>query len=38
MNTTIGQALQSLMAGQSTPQQFTETVEKDYADFVASNG
>ncbi|WP_127131422.1 extracellular solute-binding protein [Georgenia sp. SYP-B2076] len=37
MNTTIGQALQSLMAGESTPKQFTETVEADYAAFVGSN-
>ncbi|MFD1504703.1 extracellular solute-binding protein [Georgenia yuyongxinii] len=38
MNTTIGQALQALMAGESTPQEFTESVEADYAEFVASNG
>lgn len=38
MNTTIGQALQALMAGETTPQEFTETVEADYAEFVASNG
>ena len=37
MNTTLGQALQSLIGGETTPAQFTETVEADYADFVASN-
>ena len=31
-------ALQGLMTGDLTPKQFTETVEEDYAEFVASNG
>ncbi|MGH3703423.1 MAG: ABC transporter substrate-binding protein [Agromyces sp.] len=35
---TMGQALQDLLAGQSTPEQFTETLEADYSEFVASNG
>ncbi|WP_341358557.1 extracellular solute-binding protein [Georgenia sp. M64] len=37
MAETIGQALQALMAGEMTPEEFTEAVEADYADFVASN-
>lgn len=35
---TMGQALQDLLAGQVTPEQFTEALETDYAEFVASNG
>ncbi|MHB1065201.1 MAG: ABC transporter substrate-binding protein [Georgenia sp.] len=35
MATTLGQGLQELMAGRITPQQLTETVEADYAEFVA---
>lgn len=35
---TMGQALQDLLAGQATPEQFTETLEADYSEFVASNG
>ncbi|WP_022894050.1 ABC transporter substrate-binding protein [Agromyces subbeticus] len=34
---TMGQALQDLLAGQATPEQFTETLEADYSEFVASN-
>ena len=37
MGDTLGQALQGLMDGQMTPEEFAETVETDYADFVASN-
>lgn len=37
MGTTLGQALQGLMAGELTPQAFADTVEQDYAEFVASN-
>ncbi|MEE6294938.1 extracellular solute-binding protein [Georgenia wangjunii] len=37
MGDTLGQALQGLMDGQMTPEEFTETVETDYAEFVASN-
>lgn len=35
---TMGQSLQDLLAGQVTPEQFTEALEADYAEFVASNG
>ena len=35
---TMGQALQDLLAGQATPEQFTKTLEADYSEFVASNG
>lgn len=35
---TMGQALQDLLAGQATPEQFTETLEADYSEFVESNG
>ncbi|MGW9629672.1 ABC transporter substrate-binding protein [Agromyces sp. NPDC055520] len=34
---TMGQALQDLLAGQATPKQFTEKLEADYSEFVASN-
>lgn len=34
---TMGQALQDLLAGQATPEQFTEALEADYSEFVASN-
>jgi len=37
MGTTLGQGLQGLMAGELTPEQFADTVEQDYAEFVASN-
>lgn len=35
MGTTLGQGLQQLMAGEITPQELTEAVEADYAEFVA---
>ncbi len=35
---TMGQSLQDLLAGQMTPEEFTEALEADYAEFVASNG
>ncbi|MFH5823903.1 ABC transporter substrate-binding protein [Georgenia sp. AZ-5] len=38
MGTTLGQNLQALMAGETTPQAFTEALEADYAEFVQSNG
>lgn len=34
---TIGQSLQDLIAGNITPEQFSETLEADYAAFVASS-
>lgn len=33
---TITAAMQELLGGQSTPQQFVDTLQKDYADFLAS--
>lgn len=38
MADTLGAALQDLLAGKATPEQFLETLQKDYGDFVASNG
>lgn len=38
MADTLGAALQDLLAKKATPQEFLETVEKDYGDFVAQNG
>ena len=38
MADTLGAALQDLLAKKATPQEFLETVEKDYSDFVAQNG
>ena len=35
---TIGQSLQDLLDGRVTPEEFTEALEADYADFVASDG
>lgn len=37
MGATLGQALQGLMAVELAPQEFAETVEADYAEFVAAN-
>ncbi|PKW26979.1 extracellular solute-binding protein [Phycicoccus duodecadis] len=38
MSDTLGAALQDLLAKKATPQQFLDTVQKDYGDFVAQNG
>ena len=38
MSDTIGAALQDLLGGAKTPQQFLDTVQADYAAFVAKNG
>ncbi|MGG5261117.1 extracellular solute-binding protein [Phycicoccus avicenniae] len=38
MADTLGAALQDLLAAKSTPEQFLDTVQKDYGDFVAQNG
>ena len=38
MADTLGAALQDLLAKKATPEQFLDTVEKDYSAFVASNG
>jgi len=38
MANTLGAALQDLLAKKATPEQFLDTVEKDYSAFVASNG
>ena len=38
MADTLGAALQDLLAKKATPEQFLETVEKDYSGFVKSNG
>ena len=38
MADTLGAALQDLLAKKATPEQFLDTVEKDYSGFVASNG
>jgi raffinose/stachyose/melibiose transport system substrate-binding protein len=35
---TLGQSLQDLLDGRSTPKQFTEALEADYAKFLESNG
>ncbi|GHD49565.1 extracellular solute-binding protein [Mycetocola manganoxydans] len=35
---TIGSALQDLLEGRTTPKQFTEALEADYAEFIDSNG
>jgi raffinose/stachyose/melibiose transport system substrate-binding protein len=37
MADTIGAALQDLLAKKATPEQFLETLEKDYSGFVSSN-
>lgn len=37
MSDTIGAALQDLLAKKATPQQFLDTLEKDYSSFVSSN-
>jgi len=34
---TIGQALQELLDGRTTPEEFTERLEADYSEFVSSN-
>jgi raffinose/stachyose/melibiose transport system substrate-binding protein len=38
MGDTLGAALQDLIAKKATPEQFLDTVEKDYSAFTASNG
>lgn len=38
MADTLGAALQDLLAKKATPEQFLDTVQKDYGDFVAQNG
>ena len=35
---TLGESLQDLLDGRSTPKQFTETLEADYTEFLKSNG
>ncbi|MET4638032.1 extracellular solute-binding protein [Mycetocola sp. 2940] len=35
---TLGQSLQDLLDGRTTPQQFTEALEADYTEFLESNG
>jgi raffinose/stachyose/melibiose transport system substrate-binding protein len=35
---TLGQSLQDLLDGRATPEQFTESLEADYSEFVASDG
>ena len=35
---TSGQALQGLLDGQSSPEEFTEQLEADYSEFTAANG
>jgi raffinose/stachyose/melibiose transport system substrate-binding protein len=35
---TLGQSLQGLLDGQLTPEEFTEALEADYAEFIESNG
>ncbi|GAA4430092.1 extracellular solute-binding protein [Georgenia halophila] len=37
MGETLGQALQALMGGEMDAEEFTQTVQADYAEFVASN-
>jgi raffinose/stachyose/melibiose transport system substrate-binding protein len=38
MYDTIGAALQDLLAGKATPDQFVDRLEKDYSAFAATNG
>lgn len=38
MADTLGASLQDLLAKKATPEQFLDTVEKDYSGFVSSNG
>ncbi|GAA2734677.1 extracellular solute-binding protein [Pedococcus aerophilus] len=38
MADTLGASLQDLLAKKATPDKFLDTVEKDYSEFVASNG
>ena len=38
MYDTLGAGLQDLLAKKATPQQFLERVQKDYSDFVSTNG
>lgn len=38
MGDTLGQSLQDLIAGQTTPAEFTQALEADYAEFVGSEG
>lgn len=38
MGDTIGAALQDLIAKKKTPEQFLQTVQKDYGDYVEKNG
>jgi raffinose/stachyose/melibiose transport system substrate-binding protein len=38
MSDTIGAALQDLLGGAKTPEQFLSAVQADYAAFVAKNG
>jgi len=38
MSDTMGAALQDLLGGAKTPEQFLDTVQADYAAFVAKNG
>jgi raffinose/stachyose/melibiose transport system substrate-binding protein len=35
---TLGQSLQNLIAGRLTPDEFTEALQADYAEFAGSNG
>ncbi|GAB3618281.1 extracellular solute-binding protein [Okibacterium endophyticum] len=35
---TLGQSLQGLLDGQLSPEEFTEALEADYAEFIESNG
>ncbi|MET0714021.1 MAG: extracellular solute-binding protein [Mycetocola sp.] len=35
---TLGQSLQDLIDGRTTPKQFTEALEADYTEFLTSNG
>ncbi len=37
MSDTLGAALQDLLAKKATPEQFLQTIQKDYSDFVAKN-
>ncbi|WP_219412659.1 extracellular solute-binding protein [Pseudonocardia nigra] len=38
MADTMGAALQDLLAGETTPEQFLQTIQADYAEFVEQNG
>ena len=38
MYDTLGAGLQDLLAKKATPQQFLERLQKDYSDFVSTNG